>query len=102
MRGLVFTRLAQALIDPPKDRSRSFYVDMLLCSSGVGSAVGKTYGICLKDFFEHLVATECGRCSIRAASPAASPRSARAPSMTPSTAPRSINYVACMIYYKDR
>lgn len=38
---------------------RSFYIDMLLCSSGVGSGVGKTYGACLKDYFEHLVATEC-------------------------------------------
>lgn len=38
---------------------RSFYIDMLLCTSGVGTGVGKTYGTCLKDFFEHLVATEC-------------------------------------------
>lgn len=30
---------------------RSFYIDMLLCSGGGGSAVGKTYGSCLKDFF---------------------------------------------------
>jgi hypothetical protein len=38
---------------------RSFYIDMLLCSNGGGGTVGKTYGACLKDFFEHLVATEC-------------------------------------------
>jgi len=38
---------------------RSFYIDMLLCGSGVGVGVGKTYGTCLKDFFELLVATEC-------------------------------------------
>ncbi|SDM44114.1 nucleotidyltransferase [Polaromonas sp. JS666] len=38
---------------------RSFYIDMLLCSGDVGVGVGKTYGTCLKDFFELLVATEC-------------------------------------------
>lgn len=38
---------------------RSFYIDLLLCSHGGGGTVGKTYGACLKDFFEHLVVTEC-------------------------------------------
>lgn len=38
---------------------RSFYIDMLLCTGGLGAPVGKTYGGCLEDFFEYLVATEC-------------------------------------------
>lgn len=37
---------------------RSFYIDMLLCSTDV-AGVAKSYGTCLKDFFEYLVATEC-------------------------------------------
>lgn len=38
---------------------RSFYIDMVLCSEGLGAPVGRTYGGCLEDFFEYLVATEC-------------------------------------------
>lgn len=37
----------------------SFYTDILLANSGICVGV-KTYGQCLRDFFGHLVATDCG------------------------------------------
>ncbi|TWO70026.1 nucleotidyltransferase [Caenimonas sedimenti] len=37
---------------------RSFYIDMVLASTDV-AGVARTYGTCLRDFFEHLLATEC-------------------------------------------
>lgn len=38
---------------------RSFYIDMLLCSSDVAIGVGKSYGTCLRDVFKKLAETEC-------------------------------------------
>lgn len=38
---------------------RSFYIDMVLSSGLIDFGVGKTYAICLKDFFKFLFETEC-------------------------------------------